>query len=504
MTVSYRPHYHVSVPFGWANDPNGIIYFHGKVHLYYQHYPHTPEWGPMHWNHVVTEDFIHWEQRPVALYPDQPYELVCGCCSGSTVEKDGRLYLMYTAAQPMMQRQCIAVSEDGDHFEKYQDNPILTAEMLSPEIYEEDFRDPRMIRHDHTYYMIAGIRYVDGGCRKEPAPKEQRENTNPRQPDPTHKKEGWGNLCLLQSDDLFTWRYIGHLLYPQPAFSPEFYRLDGVYECPDYFVTDTGEEVLITSPQNLPAIGNLYQNIHSVIFMLGHLDFETGRFQVRTIGDVDSGFDFYAAQTLRMPDGRVIMIAWKEMWDRSYPTQKEEWVGTYTLPRELSVEGDRLIQKPVREIEECRRNAVRNDKIVACDQDISVPGVSGNVIELRFTLIPGEADRSGVKLFCGPDCETLVYYDRSNGLLAFDRKRAGVSLSGREPDVDRRVCELGVRERIEFDLFLDVCSVELFIDGGVHTMTGNVYPDPETAQGILFFAEGGSAEFLDIEKYDIV
>ena len=480
MAASYRPRYHVSVPFGWANDPNGIIYYRGKVHLYYQHYPHKPEWGPMHWNHVVTEDFIHWEQRPVALVPDQPYELVCGCCSGSTVEKDGRLYLMYTAAQPMMQRQCIAVSE------------------------EEDFRDPRIIRHDGTFYMIAGIRYVDGGLRKEAPSQDQRKNTNPRQPEPTHKKEGWGNLCLLKSDDLFQWQYVGHMLYTQPEFSREFYRLDGVYECPDYFVVDSGEEVLITSPQNLPEEGHLYQNIHSVLFMLGHLDFETGHFQVETIGEIDSGFDFYAAQTLRMPDGRVIMIAWKEMWDRSFPSRKEEWAGTYTLPRELSVEGDRLIQKPVREIESFRRNPVCVDKVVADDEEVGAPGVAGNVIELRFTLIPGGADRSGVKLFCGPDCETLLYYERSSGLLVFDRKKGGVAITGREPDLDRRVCELGQRERIEFDLFLDVTSLEAFIDGGRHTMTGNVYPDPDKAQGIRFFAEGGSAEFVDIEKYDIV
>ena len=502
--MSYRPRYHASVPFGWANDPNGTIYFKGRAHLFYQHYPHKPEWGPMHWNHVTTRDFIRWEQRGVALYPDQPYELVCGCCSGSTIEKDGRLYLMYTAAQPMMQRQCMAVSEDGDRFEKYPGNPIMTAEMLSPEIYEEDFRDPRMFRRGDAYYLIAGIRYLDGGCRAEPAPIRQRETTNPRQPDPKHKKEGWGNLCLLKSDDLFRWTYVGHLLRPQPELSDDFYRLDGVYECPDYFVADSGAEVLLTSPQNLPRSGNLYQNIHSGLYMLGSLDFETGRFDVRTVGEVDSGFDFYAAQTLRTPDGRIIMIAWKEMWDRSYPSRDEEWVGTYTLPRELTVEGDRLIQKPVREIAAYRRNPVRVDRAAVEDGEISLPGVTGNVIELRFTLTPQGARRAGVKLFCDGAHETLLYYDRDEGLLVFDRSNSGVTLTGREADVQRRVCALGRRERVTVDLFLDVSSLEVFVDGGRHAMTGNVYPDPARAQGVRFFAEGGDAAFTDVEKFDIV
>lgn len=505
MTNSYRPRYHVSVPFGWANDPNGTIFYKGKAHLFYQHYPHKAEWGPMHWGHVSTEDFVHWDQRPVAIWPDHSYELVCGCCSGGTVERDGKLYLMYTAAQPMMQRQCMAVSEDGDRFVKDPNNPILTAEMLSPEIYEEDFRDPRIFRKDGHYYLLAGIRYVEGGVRREAAPTDQQKTTNPREPAPEHKKEGWGNLCLLKSEDLYHWSYVGHLLYPQPEFDPAFYCLDGVYECPDYFVADDGTEVLLTSPQNLPQIGHRYQNIHSNLFLLGHLDFETGRFTVRTIDDMDSGFDVYAAQTLRHPDGRVIMIAWKEMWDRSIPTAKtEQWAGTYTLPRELTVEGDRLVQKPVREIAAFRSAPVRVPLTTIAEGEKSLPGVSGTVIELHFTLGPDTAKRAGVKLFCGPEHETALYYDREKGLLVFDRSRSGKELTGAEENVTVRVCELGQREKIELDLFLDVCSLEVFVDGGRCTMTGNVYPDLGVDEDIRFFAEGGSAGFLDVEKYDII
>lgn len=503
MSVSYRPHYHVSVPFGWANDPNGTIFFKGKAHLFYQNFPHRPEWGPMHWGHVVTEDFIHWEQRPTALYPDQPYEVVCGCCSGSAVEKDGKLYVMYTAAQPMMQRQCLAVSDDGDYFRKDPGNPILTAEMLSPEIYEEDFRDPRIFKKGDTFYMLAGIRYLEGGIRKEAAPQNQQKATYPRQPAPEHKKEGWGNLCLLKSDDLYNWSYIGHLIYNQPELNEEFFRLEGVYECPDYFISDTGDEVLLSSPQKLPPSGHRYQNQHSTVYMTGHLDFETGRFTIRNVDEVDSGFDFYAAQTLRMPDGRVIMISWKEMWDRTFPSRNEEWAGTYTLPRELTTIDGELIQKPVREIFDCRYNPVLVSEVAADDREVSVDGISGNVIELKFTLKPGDAKRSGVKLFCGKDEETLLYYDREEGLLVFDREKSGVELTGVEPDVNRRVCDLGKTESIELDLFLDVNSLEAFIDGGRHTMTGNVYPDPEKSLGVKFFAEGGSASFEDIEKYDI-
>ncbi len=505
MRNNYRPLYHVSVPYGWGNDPNGTIFYDGKAHLFYQHYPHKPQWGPMHWNHVSTTDFVHWDQRPVALYPDQPYEINNGCCSGSAVEIDGKLYLMYTAAQHMMQRQCLAVSEDGgDHFKKYEGNPILTAEMLSSEVYEEDFRDPRIFKKGDTYYAIAGIRYLHNSERNEPSPVvNQRENTYPYRPAPGHKKEGWGNLCLMKSKDIYHWEYIGHLLYPQPEFSEDFYHLNGVFECPDYFVTDTGEEVLLSSPQKLPQQGDRFQNVHSTAYMLGKLDFETGQFKVRVIGEIDSGFDIYAPQTLRMPDGRVIMIAWKEMWERNFPTAVDGWAGTYTLPRELSTDGDFLIQRPVRELEQFLTNEVRADQIEVDDSETSVEGIEGDVITLSFELEPGTASRAGVKLFCDGTHETVICYDRESGRVIFDRSNSGIEFTGREENVNVRVCPVGPCEKVTMEFCLDVNSCELFINGGRYAMTGNVYPDLNDVRGIRFFAEGGKAVFRNVVKHDI-
>ena len=159
---SFRPVYHASVPSGWSNDPNGLIYYNGKAHLFFQHYPYKPEWGTMHWGHLVTEDLVHWTALPVAIRPDRDYEILCGCCSGSSIEKDGRLYLLYTAAQPELQRQCLAVSHDGGiTFEKEKSNPILTAEMLSQEVSPLDFRDPRLFEKDGWFYFIAGARVLE-------------------------------------------------------------------------------------------------------------------------------------------------------------------------------------------------------------------------------------------------------------------------------------------------------------------------------------------------------
>ena len=538
---SYRPTYHASIMSGWSNDPNGTIFYNGKAHLFFQHYPYKPEWGTMHWGHFVTDDFIKWEPMPVVLVPDQDYEVICGCCSGSTIEKDGDLWLMYTAAQPERQRQCMAISTDGGvHFVKNKDNPILTSGMLDLEVTETDCRDPRMFRKGDKYYFIAGARVLTkeeleaareaagaankeaaeaankeapGAADKETAPASGAEmgvrspSAGPVSSGEEEEKAGYGNLILARSKDLLHWEYVGHLLDEdtegQIHLDPEHFRLNGVYECPDYIVLD-GKEIILSSPQNLPQIGKAYQNVHSGIYMFGELSFESGRFRVDEIGEVDSGFDFYAAQTLRMPDGRVILIAWKEMWDRNYPTREEGWAGTYTLPRELSVVDGRLVQKPVREIEKYRGNKAGAASLTADNSSLTVDGVCGNTIEIQVTLEPGTAARSGVKLFRGSEHETLVYYDKEEGDIVFDRSRSGIPFSGQEEDVDRRVCHIGAMDSIDLHFFLDVSSVEVFIDGGHHVMTGNVYPDIEQDTGVEFFAEGGSCGFRDLIKYDIL
>ena len=572
---SYRPTYHASVLSGWANDPNGTIFYNGKAHLFFQHYPYKSEWGTMHWGHFVTDDFIKWETLPLVLEPDRDYEVICGCCSGSTIEKDGALWLMYTAAQPERQRQCMAISTDGGiHFEKNPDNPILTSGMLSLEVTETDCRDPRMFRKGDDYYFIAGARVltkeelaakeaagvketagtgsrtgdnrtsgaevvsaadgagsessspvtsgsagVEGGTKahspsaqwKAPATGTEMEvrapSAGPASGAEEEEKAGYGNLILCRSKDLLHWEYVGHLLdrdtEGQIPLDEEHFRLNGVYECPDYIVLD-GKEIILSSPQNLPQIGKAYQNVHSGIYMFGELDFESGRFRVDEIGEVDSGFDFYAAQTLRMPDGRVVLIAWKEMWDRNFPTRTEGWAGTDTLPREMSVVDGRLVQKPVREIGKYRRGKVTSACLQADDTSLSVEGVCGNTIEIRVTLEPGTAARSGLKLFCGSEHETLVYYDRAEGDIVFDRSRSGIPFTGQEEDVDRRVCHIGAMDSIDLHFFLDVSSIEVFIDGGHYVMTGNVYPEIGQDTGVRFFAEGGSSTFRGLVKYDIV
>ncbi|SDW60256.1 beta-fructofuranosidase [Kandleria vitulina] len=506
VNKKYMPTYHAHVSSGWSNDPNGLIYFNGKYHMFFQHYPHKAKWGIMHWGHFISDDLIKWEEAPVALVPDQEYERQCGCCSGTAIERDGKLYLMYTAAQMDLQRQCIAYSEDGIHFSKL-DNPLIDARNLNTsDISPKDFRDPKVFKKDDTYYCIAGTRmmseedyqnYIDFVSNQN----ENKEITIDDVASTNFYAHGYGNLVLLKSDDFNNWEYVGPLLTKQENIQEAFYRLNGVYECPDYFEVD-GQELLLASPQNLLQIGYRFQNLHSCVYIPGHLDFTTGDFHPEYIEEIDSGFDFYAPQCMKMTDGRYVMIAWKEMWDRTYPTESDNWIGTYTLPRELSYKDGQLIQIPIRELENYRQNEVVAKGMIL-NGELRLEGVEGNKIELEVDMEITTASRAGIKLFKHGDHEVFIYYDQKEQLFVFDRSCSGIEIGGREIDTNIRKMPWE-NKRIQLRMFLDVSSLEIFIDGGKKTMTGNIYGDPIKDTGVEFFSEDGECIIHSVKKYDIV
>lgn len=528
----YTPHYHARVLEGWSNDPNGMIWFNGKGHMFFQYYPHKPEWGTMHWGHFTTEDFIHWQKEETALIPDEEYEAVCGCCSGTAIEIDGKLYLIYTAAQPERQRQCVAVSEDGIHFTKLKENPVLVAEDLSPEVCTRDFRDPKIIKKGDWYYVLAGTRIIDpdnpiyfsggssdgdetvygmhesvhGGSNRYLRKRIDisggtKPNVSAEVLGGELEASGYGNIILFRTKDLKQWEYCGKLIYSEDGFENEFYELDGVYECPD-IVEFQDRELVFSSPQNLPRLNDEFENLHSTLYLDGNLDYETGRLTVRSINEIDGGFDFYAPQVMNLPDGRKIMIAWKEMWDRSYPTRELGWVGTYTLPRELSYHDGHLYQTPVREIEKYQTNEVTMENISVSNGSKKPDGISGTCIRIDAVFANVDAKSYGIKVFCGTDHETVISYDVSKSAVIFDRTKSGEEIKGREGNVNIRTTVIDDEGDLKLSLFLDQSSLEVFVNDGRYVMSGNVFPDSED-RGVEIFATSGTVLLKSIKKYDI-
>ena len=154
---------------GWINDPNGFAPYQGEYHLFFQYYPYDIKWGPMHWGHVKTKDFISWERLPVALAPDQEYDRD-GCFSGGAVElPDGRHLLLYTGVRnerredgsiDSYQTQCAAIG-DGVDYEKVSCNPVIGSDQIPEGGSPFDFRDPYIWKEDGKYCLIVGNRGKD-------------------------------------------------------------------------------------------------------------------------------------------------------------------------------------------------------------------------------------------------------------------------------------------------------------------------------------------------------
>ena len=275
-----RPHFHITGGEGWINDPNGLVYYRGKYHAFYQYYPEATHWGPMHWGHAVSGDLTHWETLAPALYPDENDD---GCFSGSALVWQDKLWLLYTSftenggGENIRQRQALAVSEDGVHFEKL---GVVIGENDLPEGNSPcDFRDPKMWKKDDAFYCVVAAKKIGGK----------------------------GRILLYTSEDLKKWRFVGDLFGKDSKGE--------MIECPDY-IEDKG--LLLCCEQFQPAEGKTHLNIHTARYYTGTLDYATGRFTAKNEGIADYGFDFYAPQTF---SGANAMIAWLNMWDRSIPSR---------------------------------------------------------------------------------------------------------------------------------------------------------------------------------------
>lgn len=469
---SERPAFHATPTIGWMNDPNGFSFYRGECHLFYQYHPYSNEWGPMHWGHLKTRDFIRWERLPAALAPDKDYD-AAGCFSGGAVElPDGRQLLMYTGVQrghnaegyiQDIQAQCIAVG-DGMNYEKILDNPVLDAKDLPEGGSTVDFRDPKVWRDGDIFYAVIGNRTEDTS----------------------------GAILLYRSGDGLRWEFVRTLDRSRNQYGK-------MWECPDFFPLD-GKQVLITSPQEMSPVGLEFHAGNGTVCLIGDDSPQGEGFMRQYVQAIDYGLDFYAPQTLLAPDGRRIMIAWMQNWGtvgaKPYHCR---WFGQMTLPRELSVKNGRLYQNPVRELENYRSRCVMHHNIPVCGE-VNLPGVQGRVLDMTVDVRPtgGELYRwFRIRIAKDGEHETIIRYRPSDGTLKIDRTRSGL------PHDIVHTRSFLVRPRdgeIKLRMILDRFSVEVFVNDGEQAASAVIYTRQE-ADAISF--EAGGSVLMDVEKYDL-
>lgn len=298
--------YHYKPQKGWVNDPNGLIYFGGYYHLFYQHSPdfEQPWKQAMHWGHAISKDFINWQELPIALTPEFDYDKD-GCWSGTAIAKDGVLYLFYASIRrneknELVQTVSVAYSEDGVNFTKYARNPIIDH---YPVDGGPDFRDPAVCEIDGKYYCVMATGNLETKT---------------------------GRLLLYKSENLFDWKYEGIM--------SEWANCKYT-ECPSFM--KTGDKFLLAASV-CPLDKRHY-------FSLRYGTFENGKYTTLFEGEVDKGPDQYAGQVFKDEKGRTILISWVPGWN--YAGFAEKDVGCMSVPRELKLVDGKIYAYPVKELQ---------------------------------------------------------------------------------------------------------------------------------------------------------
>ncbi|PKM49321.1 MAG: sucrose-6-phosphate hydrolase [Firmicutes bacterium HGW-Firmicutes-7] len=449
---SFRLKYHLMGEVGWINDPNGFSFYEGYYHLFYQFHPYTAKWGPMHWGHAKSLDLIKWTYQEVALAPSAPWDQD-GCFSGSALIQGDEMYLFYTGNideihhEEGLQVQNLASSKDGINFVKYINNPVIRQNQVPDFASKKDFRDPKVVMREGSYYMLVA----------------------------SMSKEGVGQILCYKSSNLKQWSYLN-------VFSKGCAALGKMWECPDFF-TLGDVDVLMLSPQHMPSQGERFNNLHSTLFMLGEADMKAGVFEKKDYYEIDCGFDFYAPQTVMSKHGDIILIAWMDMWEDSKPTDDlgHGWAGAMTLPRVLTYKESKILANPVKAIEAYRKHQIKYNNVYI-DGALTLPLLHGKCYEMQIELDLTRIDDLIFSCFLRvfeKEYTTLTYDQKANS-LTLDRDYAGVGLSGQRTVVFENTLDL-----LKLRIFVDVCSIEVFINGGTHTMTSRIFPSTKS-QGIRF------------------
>lgn len=469
--ASQMPYYHITGGVGWINDPHGWAPYKGEYHLTYQYHPYTRQWGPMHWGHAKTRDFIKWEHLPCALAPDMDYDKD-GCFTGAAVEMlDGRHLLMHTGVKNIItedgkeecrQTQCVSFG-DGLNYEKYEGNPVISEKDLPEGHSPIDFRDPKIWREGDTYYMVAVNRGTDGS----------------------------GTILLYESKDGVNWKFNG-------VIAENHWRYGIMWECADFFHLD-GKDVILHSAQDLRAEGLEFHAGNSTLIHIGHLDRENWKYHDESIRAAEYGLDFYAPQTLEAYDGRRIMIGWMQSWESCRELQEGlGFMGQMTIPRELNIIDGRVCQLPVRELENYRADCVTHTGVQVQEETV-LPGIEGRCIDmtLDITFDPeNPCDRFELKLAADDRFCSTITLRPQKGYILMDRTYSGF----RHDIVTTRKVPVDFTDKIKLRVLLDRYSVELFVNEGQQASSMVIYTD-ENAAGISMKSD--KAVTVDVTKYDL-
>ena len=437
----YRSQYHFTPASGWMNDPNGMVYYEGEYHLFYQHYPDSTVWGPMHWGHAVSKDMMYWEHLPIALYPDTLGYIFSGSAvidwkntSGFGVGETPPMIAIFTyhnmdgerAGNIDFQTQGIAYSLDkGRTWTKYENNPVLQ----NPGI--RDFRDPKVSWNEVAHQWVMTLAVKD-------------------------------HIEFYGSPDLKKWNKLSE-------FGKTLGEHGGVWECPDLFPLNdeqgnTQWVLLVSINPGGPQGGSATQ------YFVGDFDGKNFTAQDTATRWIDYGADNYAGVTwsdIPASDGRKLFIGWMSNWQYANTVPTEAWRSATTLPREITLnkkpDGYELTFKPVDEV-----SKIQGAPTTYTDSAT----LASPLFMIEFTLEDGSKEFS---LTISNQADEKVVISSLGTTLSFDRTASGITTFNPAFAAIHNMDLKGVEIK-KVNVYVDMASVELFINNGERVLTEILFP----------------------------
>lgn len=475
-TEKHRPQFHFSPEANWMNDPNGMVYYEGEYHLFYQYYPDSTVWGPMHWGHAISKDLIHWEHLPIALYPDSLGLIFSGSAvidwnntTGFGSKENPPMVAIFTyhnmegekTGRNDFQTQGIAYSLDkGRTWTKYSGNPVLP----NPGI--RDFRDPKVSWNKEMNKWIMVFAAHD-------------------------------RVKFYSSSNLKEWTHASD-------FGMELGAHSGVWECPDLYPikvegSDETKWILMVSINpGGPNGGSATQ------YFVGNFDGRSFIPEIEGTNWVDWGRDNYAGVTwsdIPASDGRRLFLGWMSNWDYANVVPTTIWRSTMTFPREIKlkkVDGKFLLTSiPVKELELIREpntSSTIQSETISGEKEIDLNGVNLSQCEIIIDLaFEKEVPESfGLVLENSLNETVKIGYSKSESKFFIDRTNGG-KYDFSDKFTGTAWAPYAIKNQVQLHLLVDAASVELFVDEGDLVMTELLFPT-EKFNKLSVFAENGKIE----------
>ena len=449
--MQHRPKYHFLPEKNWMNDPNGPIFYNGEHHLFYQYNPTDWHWGNLHWGHAVSSDLLHWEHKPLALYPAKERGET-NCYSGSSYIHDGKIEIIYTSVGPGNRNQIygseqwVAVTEDNITWKQITANPVLRREDHGGKNLTQ-WRDPFYFQYKgQTYLLIAGI--VDG------------------------KR---GATHIYRTDDMRHFTYLNEFFC---TVTP-----NELMECPNVVVFE----------DKLLYMYSVW-NQREIRYFVGTMN-ESYQFVPEKEGRIDYG-EFFASQISFDDKGRTLMWGWLREMPRKLLYTDGEWAGVQAFPRVISLdEENELVIKRLPELELLRReeehaklrdfSGVHRFELAADTAEICVR-IKGDG-EFGIRVLESEDGREYTDIIVEPQKGTMKALLRNSSLLE---------------EVDKNLLQGTFRKRkdgaVEVDILVDCSVIEAFInDNGC--ISPRVYPVLDGKK--ISFWSNDNVEQADITVY---